>query len=329
MGRRASPLERKVAGLIASAGARFYLGKPDVQELLEVKFPTLGSVASAVRNEIAFRRLSPVSHVLSSVNLELTNHCNLRCTICPVNTTMRRAKGFMDPAIFRRVIDDNPQLDFVLAFQWGEPLLHPEFFDLVRYAADRGVRTMITSNGTHLTPENRAKLLACGLERITFSVDGDHATHFAIRNWDLSRLREDVLALKRDRDASSSPLRIDVSMVVDGATEHALEGFRRDWTGVADRVQAIPRLVAERRTSACRELWRGTLVVLWDGRVTTCCVDSEGLLTVGDARTERLSEVWNGDAMRAIRTRHAAGDFPPLCASCGEYSHASVSKRFR
>src|SRR5688572_23571645 len=101
-----------MAGLIASAGARFYLGKPDVRELLEVKFPTLSSVANAVRNEASFRLRRPVSSVLSSVNLELTNHCNLRCTICPVNTTMRRPKGFMDPALFRRVIDENSQLDF-------------------------------------------------------------------------------------------------------------------------------------------------------------------------------------------------------------------------
>jgi hypothetical protein len=329
MNRTPGTLERKVAGLIASAGARYYLGKPDVRELLEVKFPTLGSVANAARNELAFRRRSATSHVLSSVNLELTNHCNLRCTICPVNTTMRRPKGFMDAALFRRIIDENPQLDFVLAFQWGEPLLHPEFFGLVRYAADRGVRTMITSNGTHLTPENRGKLLECGLERITFSVDGDHATHFAIRSWDLGRLRDDVLALKRDRDAAGARLRIDVSMVVDRSTESALETFRREWTGVADRVQAIPRLVAERRTSPCRELWRGTLVVLWDGRVTTCCVDSEGVLQIGDARHEPLSVVWNGEAMRRIRTRHADGDFPALCAACGEYAHPDVSKRFR
>lgn len=329
MARTPGPLERRVAGLIASAGARFYLGKPDVRELLEVKFPTLDAVAGAVRNELAFRTRSVRAHTLSSVNLELTNHCNLRCTICPVNTTMRRPKGFMDPALFRRVIDDNPQLGFILAFQWGEPLLHPEFFGLVKYAADHGVRTVITSNGTHLSPENRRKLLECGLERITFSVDGDHATHYAIRSWDLGRLREDVLALKQDRDAAGARLRIDVSMVVDRATEAALPTFVREWTGVADRVQAIPRLVAERRTSPCRELWRGTLVVLWDGRVTVCCVDSEGTLQVGDARTERLLDVWNGDAMRRIRGAHAGGEFPPLCANCGEYEHADVSKRFR
>ena len=329
MTRTASSAETKVAGLIARAGARFYLGKPDVAELLEVKFPTLGAVRDAVRNEVAFRGRTETAPVLSSVNLELTNHCNLRCTICPVNTTMRRAKGYMDPDLFRRVIDENPQIHFVLAFQWGEPLLHPNFFELVRYAKDRGVSTMITSNGTHLTPENRRKLLECGLTRITFSVDGDSETHRAIRSYDLETLRRDVKTFVAERDAAGSPLKIDVSMVVDAATEHALPTFRAEWHGVVDRVQAIPRLVAERRTLPCRELWRGSLVVLWDGRVTVCCVDSEGLLQVGDARRDRLLEVWNGEAIRRLRGSHAEGDFPPLCANCGEYEHASVSKRFR
>ena len=325
----ARPLSRKVASLIARAGARYYLGKPDVAELLEVKFPTMAAVRHAARNEWAFRRRAETSPVLTSVNLELTNHCNLRCTICPVNTTMRRAKGFMDGALFRRVIDENPQIHFVLAFQWGEPLLHPEFFDLVRYAADRGVSTMITSNGTYLTPENRAKLLSCGLARITFSVDGDATTHRAIRDYDLETLRRDVTQFVKERDAAGAALRIDVSMVVDATTQHALPAFKAEWTGAVDRVQAIPRLIAERRTTPCRELWRGTLVVLWDGRVTVCCVDSEGLLQVGDARTDSLSTVWNGEKMRALRRAHAERDFPSLCAMCGEYETDGVSKRFR
>ena len=99
--------------------------------------------------------------------------------------------------------------------------------------------------------------------------------------------------------------------------------------GLADRVQAIPRLVAERRSTPCRELWRGTLVVLWDGRVTVCCVDSEGELQVGDARRDRLDDLWNGDAIRSLRRRHRDGAWPALCANCGEYAHPEVSKRFR
>jgi radical SAM family protein/iron-sulfur cluster protein len=323
------PTASRVAALIARAGARFYLGKPDLGELLEVKYPSLPAVAEALRNEAAFRRLSPEAPVLTSVNLELTNHCNLRCTICPVNTTMRRGKGHMDPALFRRIIDDNPRLRFVLAFQWGEPMLHPQFFELVEYASSRGVRTMITSNGTHLTPENRRRLLACGLERVTFSVDGDAATHFAIRAYDLETLRRDVKALVAERDAAGAKLRIDVSMVVDAATEAALPAFRAQWTGVADRVQAIPRLVAERRASPCRELWRGAMVVLWDGRVTACCVDSEGLLELGDANDASLAAIWNSERMQELRRRHARRDFPDLCAMCGEYAHEQVSKRFR
>lgn len=322
-------VERKVAGWIARAGARFYLGKPDVAELLEVKFPTFGAVGDAVRNELAFRRSAETSPVLASVNLELTNHCNLRCTICPVNTTMRRPKGFMDPALFRRIIDENSGFHFILAFQWGEPLLHPDFFELVRYAADRGVRTMITSNGTHLTPENRGKLLECGLERITFSVDGDAESHFAIRSYELETLRRDVRLFVAERDAARSPLKIDVSMVVDASTEHALPAFRAEWTGVVDRVQSIPRIMAEKRTTPCRELWRGSLVVLWDGRVTVCCVDSEGLLEIGDARETPLAALWNGEKIRELRRAHAERRFPGLCAMCGEYATDGVSKRFR
>ena len=67
-------MERKVAGLMASAGARLYLGKPDLRELLEVKFPTLDSVARAALNEVWFRAGSERGRRLTSVNLEITNH---------------------------------------------------------------------------------------------------------------------------------------------------------------------------------------------------------------------------------------------------------------
>ena len=328
MARRPGRLERRLAGALAAVASRYYLGKPDLRELLEVKFPTLGSAALAAMNEARFRAGSETGWRLTSANLEITNHCNLYCTICPVNTTMRRDKGFMDPALFRKVVDENPDFDFVLTFQWGEPLLHPQVFEMVRYAADRGVRPMLTSNGTLLDPGKRREILSCGLERITFSVDGDRETHEKIRGYSWDRLRADVLTLREERDRADSPLRIDVSMVVDESTEAALDRYMADWKGVADRVQAIPKFAPVERTAPCRELWRGTAVVLWDGRVSVCCADSEGAAVVGNAWERPLQEIWNGPEMREFRRAHVARRFPRICAFCGEYDTPRVSKRF-
>lgn len=309
--------------------ARSYLRKPDQEELLAIKFPTASSVVHAAANEAAFRFALPRSHRLTSVNLELTNKCNLRCSICPVNQDMVRPKGFMAKELFLKILDENPQLEFILAFQWGEPLMHPQFFELVEEARRRGVRVMITSNGTYLQPDKRRRLLDCGLERITFSVDGVGESHTRIRGYDYERLKRDITLFKEERDRSGSRFpRIDVSMVVFEETEDGVETFFRDWADRVDRVQAIPKFVQSRRTQPCRELWRGTAVVLWDGRVTMCCVDSEGETVLGDATRQTLEEIWNGERMQAVRRSHRNRRFEGVCEFCSEYQSDAVSPRF-
>jgi len=313
--------------------ARSYLKRPGLEDLLRIKYPTTRSVVAGALNEAHYRLGSERGGVLTSINLEVTNTCNLACVECPVNTTMARKKGFMDPALFRRLVDETPSLDFVLVFQWGEPLLHREFFEMVAHARARGVRVMVTTNGTKLEPESRRKLLDSGIERVTFSVDGLGETHTKIRGYPYERLRRDVVAFRAERDArrgghgGSAPA-IDVSMVAFDETAGEVEAFRRAWDGVADRVQVIPRFRDATRTRRCREPWRGTLVVLWDGRVSVCCRDWEGEMIVGDTNVESLDAIWNGEKMRAIRRAHVGGEFPALCARCGEYEAAGVEKRF-
>src|SRR5262245_8020354 len=145
-----APIGDRLVGALHRLVARFYLRKPELAELLHAKFPDLGSVGWAALNEACFRlRLRRTARVLS-LNVETTNYCNLRCTICPVNRGMVRQKRWLDPAAFRSLIDRTPTLRFILPFQWGEPLLHPEIDSMVRYAAARGIRSMLTTNGTLL-----------------------------------------------------------------------------------------------------------------------------------------------------------------------------------
>jgi hypothetical protein len=144
----------------------------------------------------------------------------------------------------------------------------------------------------------------------------------------LARTEEGLERLLAERDVRGSPLAVDVSMVVSPETEQAAAAFRERYTGRVDRVQAIPLLTRGERRTRCREPWRGGLVVLREGAVTVCCVDHDGALAVGHVDRDRLTDLWNGPALRALRARHVSGDLPALCAGCTEYPTDAAAPRF-
>ncbi|MBL8768444.1 MAG: radical SAM protein [Planctomycetes bacterium] len=317
-----------IAGRFTDWVARRYLRKPDQAGLLRVKFPTWDAIGHAALNEAAYLAGLERSGRLTTLNVEITNRCNLRCEYCPVNRDLARAKLDMPFDAFCELIVRTPTLTTLLPFQWGEPLLHPRVFDMIAFAARRGIRTFVTTNGTRLDADTRQALLRSGLTRLTISVDGDDATHLRMRGQELAPVRERVLALRRERDAAGVALAIDVSMVLDATTAPAHDEYVRAWTGVADRVQTIPRMIDAPRTTACREPWRGLLVVLADGTTTACCADREGELALGNAFTTDPARIFDGPAMRELRRRHAQRTFTGPCARCSEFDHPAISRRF-
>lgn len=324
----AQPPPRGAGSWLAPLVARLYLRRPGLSELVAIKYGTTSAALKALHNEVLFRLHLDRGYRLVSANFEVTNRCNLRCTICPVNRGMRRPRATQDLASFERFLSHNPDLEFLLLFQWGEPLLVPELPEMIAAAKARGIRTMITTNGTLLDEAWSRRLLDAGLTRLTLSVDGGADTHRAIRGVDLEPLRANLLRLRHLRDELGSPMGIDVSMVANRETESRWGELRESWRGVADRIQAIPQFVRKARRHPCREPSRGSLVVLADGRVTVCCADPEGEATVGRADEAPLREILNNAAMREFRRRHFRGEFPALCRECGEYETPVAPARF-
>jgi len=322
-GRRLGP-----AALLAPLAARLYLRRPELGELIAIKYGNWRSLGAAAFNEVLFRLRRESGYRLVSANFEVTNACNLSCTICPVNQGMRREKRRLDCATFVRFLENNPGLEFVLLFQWGEPLLVKELPEMIAEATARGVRTMITTNGTLLDERWCQRLLDAGLTRLTMSVDGDAETHRKIRGIELEPLRENLARLRGMRDARAGSLGIDVSMVVNGLTEAKWRQLRRAWDGIADRIQAIPQFVEKARKNPCREPNRGSLVVLADGSVTVCCADPEGDAVVGHIDDGPLQEILNNEKMRGFRRAHFKREFPTICADCGEYDSRVAGPRF-
>jgi radical SAM protein with 4Fe4S-binding SPASM domain len=70
----------------------------------------------------------------------------------------------------------------ILVLSGGEPLFRADVFDLARFAADRGLRVALATNGTLVTDEVARKIVAAGVRRVSISLDGANAaTHDAFR----------------------------------------------------------------------------------------------------------------------------------------------------
>ncbi len=117
--------------------------------------------------------------------LELTLRCNSKCFHCGSSCTASAAEDELTLEEYRRLLDQVKE-DFdlsriMLCVTGGEPLLRPDFFEIMGYAHRLGYRWGMTSNGTLITKETAHKLAACGMSTISVSIDGLPETHDRLR----------------------------------------------------------------------------------------------------------------------------------------------------
>jgi MoaA/NifB/PqqE/SkfB family radical SAM enzyme len=70
----------------------------------------------------------------------------------------------------------------VIILTGGEPLLRPDIFEIAAYGNSKGLRMVMATNGTLVTEEIARRLIACGIRRVSISIDGlDAESHDAFR----------------------------------------------------------------------------------------------------------------------------------------------------
>ncbi|HNX90610.1 MAG TPA: radical SAM/SPASM domain-containing protein [Candidatus Omnitrophota bacterium] len=313
--------------------AKYGLGKPEMAELLEARYGSVSAFLKTGINRVCYLMKNDRIFALTSVTLELSAFCNLKCSICPVNRGMKREKGYMDFDLVKKIADENPKLSFFLLYHWGESLLHPELYKIIEYIKMKRIKTFLTTNGTLLDEKNIRGLISSGLDRLTISMDGIGEYYEKIRGVPYKDLEANIVELIRQRDRAKSGLKIDIDMTITKENEENVDDFKMKWQGIADMVRIHPYVfvggASERQIHPpCNEVWRGNLIVLWDGRVVPCCVDYEGELILGDANKESLKEIINGGPMRTLRRSLTNGRLMPLCSRCGELNTQKVNPRF-
>ncbi len=287
------------------------------------------------------------------IYLELTNVCNFQCIMCPNGQgLMERQKGFMDYELAKNIIDEMaPHADTIVLHIWGESLLHPKIFDIIKYCESHNVKTELSTNTSLLSDSVIRNIIDSGLDTIYLCVDGiTKETYEKVRkNGDYDKAVnnvEDFLEIKKEKNQGKYRKKpfVNLQIIVMKETTAEIDIFKRKWSieGV-DKINVksldtwggqIPEInnlavgissLAIREKNGhinrfhCPNLWYHAHIY-WNGDLVCCDRDFDAKHSLGNVK-DGVMKAWNGSRMQELRRKHVAQDLAdiPSCGNCNEW----------
>lgn len=288
-----------------------------------------------------------------TISVEPTTACNLRCPECPSGLrAFTRPTGNLKEDFFRKTVDELYRDLFYLIFYFqGEPYINPKFLDMVKYASDKGIYTITSTNGHFLHDENARRTIESGLDRLIISVDG--TTQEVYQNYRRSGNLDVVLegarnVVKWKKQLKSKTPHIIFQFLVVRPNEHQIpEIYRLGKEIGVDEVKLktaqvydyehgnplIPTIgkyaryeetddgswqVKNKMLNHCWKLWHAS-VITWDGIVLPCCFDKDAHHRLGNLKLHTFHEIWQGPRYQRFRSTLLKGrDQIDICKNCTE-----------
>ena len=288
-----------------------------------------------------------------TVSIEPTTACNLKCPECPSGL-----RAFSRPTSHRKIDFSRKTIDelysnllYLIFYFQGEPYINPKFLDMVKYAHDKGIYTITSTNGHFLNNANARKTIESGLDRMIISVDG--TTQETYENYRIGGKLDVVLqgarnmvAMKKEMN-SKTPHLIFQFLVVK-PNEHQIEDIYQlaeeigidevklktaqvyDYEGGNELIPTIEKYsryaqqkngtykIKNKLSNECWKLWHAC-VITWDGSVVPCCFDKDATHKLGDLKESSFATLWQGEAYQKFRSDLLRGrDQIDICKNCTE-----------
>ena len=281
------------------------------------------------------------------------NHgiCDSQCVSCPIGRLNygdaidevlaefpARSRQFMPFEVFQRVADEvakHPHA-WLRMHARGEPLLHPQFAEMVRYAKRAGVRVVQAFTDAITLHEQKAiAILDAGLDVLECSIHGHDETYeLLMRSGKRDQVRENVIRFRHLRDERDAKTKLVVSAVDQPLFQPEKEAHKTFWSQYADeviyrpchswgnRIGHVCASVPEHR-HPCSQLWTRCTVGP-TGKVLACfnSWSERPEETRGDLADPgaTLESIWQSDHFDRIRQDHANGDYSlPCCRDCKDW----------
>jgi organic radical activating enzyme len=283
-----------------------------------------------------------VTKAFKKVYVEISNICNLQCSFCP---EVERPKDIMDEELFSKIIGDIAPLTESVCFHlMGEPLGHPKLGRFVEICNLHNLPIDLTSNGTLLNETRSEILLNPIVRQVNFSL---HSFEANFPGKDISSYLDKVFGFTKKALEYRPDLYINFRLWnledPDGPSKSNAEIFKRirsDFNPAFDErvnvrwkkgVRVRGRLYVNfdsrfkwpsldqpiRSTKGFCYGLQSHFGILTDGTLVPCCLDKEGVISLGNCRGRPVLEVLADLRAQKIREGFQQGDLvEELCRKC-------------
>lgn len=249
----------------------------------------------------------------SRAYVEITNICNMACSFCHGH---KRASRQMCREEFLRVLEQlQGKTEYIYYHLMGEPLTHPQLPDFLKLAKERGFRSVITTNGT-LLHRRGEEILQAGVHKVSISLHSfEEGSRVQLESYvnqigdfaDAASRQGVIVSLRLWNRGCDGGRNQEIESLLHrrfpGPWAENTRGYRiRDklFLGWDDRFTWPDRdadAVAD--TVFCYGL-SDHFGILSDGRVVPCCLDSDGVIALGNVFSQPLSEILASPRAKAI-----------------------------
>ena len=274
--------------------------------------------------------------------------CNFKCSYC-IFSVEKPKRHFisdeisMDLGLYKKCIDDLkrfPRKVKVLRFVGiGEPLIHKDIVEMVRYAADQEVADVVEmlTNASLLTAQLSDALLAAGLTRLVVSIQGTSKEKYKEvcgANIDFEALLKNLAYFYEKKSKAQIYIKI-VDTALDGEkdrqTFYELFGNICDTIGIEhtvpihsgidyenvlkDKEPAVTQFgLPAADVQVCPQPFF-TMQINPDGKVVPC-YSFEYPSIVGNCGEQPLTEIWQGKEFQLLRRETLRGVKCDVCRNC-------------
>lgn len=288
-----------------------------------------------------------------SISIEPTTSCNLRCPECPSGLrSFTRPTGMLQEDIFKKVIDELHETLIYLTFYFqGEPYLHPQFTDLVRYASNKKIYTSTSTNAHYLNEKNAIKTIESGLNKLIISIDG--TTQDTYEQYRVGGRLEKVIAgtkeiIKWKKELRSKTPEIIFQFLVVKPNEHQIPEVYKlakelgvgkvqlKTAQIYDFEDGSPLIPENSQYSRyellsngkygiknpldnnCWRMWQ-SCVITWDGSVVPCCFDKDAHHKLGNVAENSFETIWRSESYQNFRQKLLISRSEiEMCKNCTE-----------